>query len=1036
MQRFKFWLLFYILSIAPGLAVGQIAIPRQFNGTIATDLSYQGRTLTQNEAYQLLQNSLEKFDLSLLDPENNSDVWGRQSDLSVITEQSIPIDYMDELDFQEEFISTNEFHRFNVTTKRSSDFYTLYIGKNIHSVLMRRELLKKLGYHTPPIKYLKQVRINFADVLEKNLFVRSLSENTMTDPNERWIVSNPKNEAFIIVQDLVATLSVEPIYNFAFAVMDKSIAQDLRSINALIVPFNLVYFEESVNMMPWSAGRIVSNRVYLPGPSTDEFNTKWEDARWITRKILELTRQDFQEIVAASNAPKSVQALLIEKILARRNSLSQLFDIDTIEFKIQSNLTNGEHLVDGKLSNIKWEGYGTRFAQGDPDSPLSGSEVFSMIKSKALSTAIDAVVTSINSIPFLSTDIEAKNQSEIDKILAEALAQSIQSGLAQEIPVKSWTYPVASGRLLLSRNIIAGSYLGTDNIIQLADTIGVSISAGLFTGVAGLDQPLGGFGVSTAANFTRSYTHLKPVSSIQKSLKYPFKNMAVPMLKHRYGKFFSEIGSAKFLDKPETEQQEIITRAMDLFTKEMEVGESILVTDTLGVGANLQAAATITPWLTIPAGVSPNQTVIARLHIHRKDEKTIQVYKDYGDMTSFEISLGLNVAIPVVRSSAKFARGSAKTNFFAVTLDKNSPKIIDELRALKNVLYTGVLASLKRVQKPWVLKHKFKENEQKVGIFTLRFNRIKSHTYMSLTPPDQSQEKNFFRRYKGHSIGNDYLSYANDLLGFLSGKLLSTNFNMSGLGGGNPGNSINGKAKNKISTFEAEINSNGKLERPMIKITRLWNGWRIKQAKAIKILEKMRRDYQFRFFSKDVLNDTKKIFLYNITLNFHFFPEGIAHLRTLSEEQIKFIFKTYYKKSQGREEENQSKLFGNGALAFMKQIEKSQKYDHKDKHHEYSNAMIEALEIAETKLSLAGIKALLGGEENFFIVAKIDGFRHGAEDANNKFDYTTDPYMSHSLGEVGVFGPAVTRGPLAEFMDLTGMIQGEFYINWLMGRIY
>jgi hypothetical protein len=259
---------------------------------------------------------------------------------------------------------------------------------------------------------------------------------------------------------------------------------------------------------------------------------------------------------------------------------------------------------------------------------------------------------------------------------------------------------------------------------------------------------------------------------------------------------------------------------------------------------------------------------------------------------------------------------------------------------------------------------------------------------------------------------------------------------MSGLGGGNPGNSIYGKAKNKISTFEAEINSNGKLERPMIKITRLWNGWRIKQAKAIKILEKMRRDYQFRFFAKDVLNDTKKIFLYNITLNFHFFPEGIVHLRTLSEEQIKFIFKTYCKKSQSREEENESKMFGNGAKDFRKQLARADKYDQKDTHHEYSNAMMEALEIAETKLSLAGIKALLGGEENFFIMGKIDGFRHGAEDANNKFDYTTDPYMSHSLGEVGVFGPAVTRGPLAEFMDLTGMIQGEFYINWLMGRIY
>jgi len=1036
MQKTYNRLLIFIISILPTLSFGQIAIPRQFNGSIATDLSFQGKNLSQKEVFELYERSNQTFDLSLLDPTANTDIWGKFDDLSVITEQDIPIEYMDEVTFQEEFISTNEFHRFNVTTTRSSDFYTLYIGKNIHSVLMRKELLKKLGYHTPPIKYLKQVRINFSDRLEKTLFIRSLSDNTLTDPNDRWIISNPKDDNYIIVQDLVATLSIEPIYNFSFAYMDKAIAQDLRSLNALIIPFNLVHFEESVNQMPWSAGRIVSNRVYLPGPSTDEFNTKWEDARWITRKILQLTESDFKDIIKASNAPESVQALLLQKIMSRRNSLSQLFDVDAVEFKINGNISNGDHLIDGKLANIKWEGYGTRFSQGDPDSPLSGSEVFSMIKSKALSTAIDIAISALNSIPFLSTDIEAKNQSIIDQIIADALAESIASGTAQEIPVQSWTYPVASGKLILSRNIIAGSYLGTDNLIQLADSIGVSVSAGLFTGIAGLDKPIGGFGISAAGSFNRIYTHLKPVTSIEKALKYPFKNMAVPMLKRKYGKFFSEIGSADFLNLTEAEQQEIISKAMDLFTKEMEVGESILITDALGVGGSVQAAAAITPWLAIPAGVSPNQTVIARLHLHRKDARTIQVYKDYGEMTSFEISLGLNVAIPVVRSSAKFARGTAKTNFFSVALDKNSPQIIDELKALKNVLYTGVLASLKRVQKPWVLKHKFKENEQKLGILTLRMNRIKSHTYMGLTPPDQSEEKNFFRRYKGHSIGNDFQAYASDLLGFLSGKLFKTNFNMTGMGGGNPGNSIYGKAKNRISSFESVVDKDGSLSSPMVKVTHLWNGWRIKKDKAVKLLEQIRRDYNFRFFSKEVLNNAEKIFLYNITLNLHFFPEGLSYMQQLSESEITNIFKKYNKKSLNAILENDSKILGNGSRVFLKHLAKAKKLNTSKKHHAYSDHMIQAIETAEDKLSLDGIKLLFGGSQNFFIVAKIDGFRHGAEDANNKFDYTTDPYMSHSLGEVGVFGPAVTRGPLAEYMDLTGMNHGEFYINWLMGRIY
>jgi hypothetical protein len=1020
--------LYIILTIfLIDLANAQMGIERRFNGQIATDLFYKNAPLPAQLAFRLYQEYQGEFDLSLLDPNPNTDLW---QSTPYHEKQDIPIHYMDHITFHSNFLSANGLHRFNAET--STGLYTLYIGKHVHSVLMRRELLVKLGYKMPPVKRLKKVVINFIDEAQKDHFIRLLSENTLSDPENRWIVKNEATQ--LIVQDIIATLPVEAVHNFSFGLIDRSLIRGRRLLNSLLVPFNLVYFQESVNQMSWSSGRIISEKVYLPYPDSDEFTTTWEDARWITRKILTLSRADWIEVVNASQTPADVKAILLEKILARRNSLAQLFKLETVDFEINSNISNGDNLIEGKLVLNDWAGYGSRFAHGDPESPLSSSEITSFIKSKALSSAIDVAVNAINAIPMLGTDIQAKNQAEIDKIVAQALADGIGQGGASQIPVKSWIFPVAQARLILNRNIVAGNYLGTNNIIQLVDTIGVSTSAGMYMGIAGLPQPLAGVGVSALGNFNRIYAHVRPISSVQKSLKYSFKNMAVPLLKRKYGKVFEEVLNDEFLSLSEELQREKIEQALDLFKNELEIGESLLITDSLSAGINGVAGANLMPWLSAQVGAGANQLFLSRLHIHRKSENEIQVYKDFGNMGSININLGLNAGIPVIRGSANFNRGRAKTDFYKVSINQNENlQLVEYISALKNILFTNSLSQLKGLQKPWRMQHKFNETDARLGIFTLRMNHIKNNTYMSLTAPN-GELKNFYRSYNGKTIGNDYQTYAKELIEFLAGKALNQNVNATAMQhGGNPGNSFFGKARNRISSFEAEIQAGGLLIKPFVQVTRLWNGWRMKQSQAKKLLQKVRIDYNFRFFSPDLLNDTKRLFLYNISLNFLFFEEAIDHILSSEEDKVRQIFRRHNQKGLFGIQTDDRRI-GNGFNLFIKHRNKAMELRETNKWQAFSKSLIKMFEVAENRLTVEGLKQLCGDEKYLYIVGRIDGFRDGNEDANNHFDYYTNPYISHSVGDFGAIGPQRSASPLTHYIQHTGMTFGEFYAHWLMGQ--
>jgi hypothetical protein len=1017
----------------------------------ATDLldKEKGRAYLPFELQQKFEDSEGLLDISVIDPEP-SDIWSPQvMDMPLkvhndMIESSIPVasNQLETLHYVESFINEDSFHRFTIEKYDETGLpfnYNIFVGRSVHNVLLRRNLLRKLGYKVPATKHIEKAFINFEDEDAKKSFLKAFKENTPLTDEYRYIKMEKKTQ--IILQDFIITESIEPIYNFSLGYMDASIIKGRRIMNALLLPFNLVDAPESLNMFSWSPGRIISENIYLPHVNSSMFSTTWHDAQWMTRRILNLKKKDWVEIVEESALPPTIQVILLEKLLSRRDSLSNLFDIDAIELQktAAEDINNGNCLIEGKVICKDWEGHGEHFAHGDPESPLSNSEMMSFLKSKGLGVLIDSAMAAFNNkIPFLSTDMAGKNKAAIDKILADSLAESLTSGNPQVVPLTTWAFPIFQGKGILSRNIIAGAFMGTDNQIQIVDSIGFSVGAGMFMGVVGLPSYMPSAGVSALANYSRTYSHIKPITSTQKALKEKFKNVAVPLLKKKFGKFFKEIIQDDFNQRPEKEQIKVINKALGLFKESMEVGESILITDTIGAGVTAQASASI-KFLTLSLGVSPDIIVVSRLHIRRSSEDTIQIYKDFGNLSSVGINLGIAAGVPIVNTSVKFSKGNAKTKFMKVDINPRNPKVIENLSALKSALVSGSLKKLKRMQKPWVIKHKIGQNDSRLGIFTLRMNKIKNKNYLTLKAPS-GEEKTFFRRYVGKTVGNDYQAYTAELISYFTGKLLNNTVDLSGLGGGNPGNSFYGTAKNTIATFEGEVNKAGAITKPFVKIKKMYNGWRIKRKKAIRLLKKMKKHYGMTVFNPKVLNNTEKLFLYNISVDFNFYKEGITHMLGMKKADVKKLFKKHNGTFDAGAEESKKIFIGSGVKRFLRQQKKALKFWKTKKHHKYSDHLVKMLTIVQKKLSATGITKMMGGIANFYVSGQIEGFRDGSEDADSEmrghYQFLNNPYISNSIGEFGEGGVASLRGPIAPFIQRSGMTSSEFYLSWLLGRVY
>ncbi len=1015
-------MLLFLLWTSWTWAQASFGIPTKYMNDPAVDLVRNGKLLLPDEVHAMREEMKGRLDISTLNPIETSDLW-KNVYVKTLPAPKNPLIEFDEVIYNSPVASETGIFRFNVQNKaEDGKLYTMMISSKIHTLLMAKSVLQKIGYQIPDIKYIPKIVLKFKDATEKVMFTSYLKDVAWAGDVKSWVIED-LGENKLLVQDLLVMDSTHPIYNLAVGVTSDMI-QGRRLLSSLVVPLTIVNVEESVNMFRWNAGVEDQKEIKLFHNNAADFQCTWDDARWITRRLEKLTREDWKEVVASSNTPKSVQMILLEKILSRRNSVMRLFKIDAESFKVDSDITNGVELVKGKLTQQEWPGYGSRFAHGDPDSPLSDSDFKSFIKSKAISTGIELAIAQINQLPFMGTDIKGIVNDKYKTLVEDAVKTARETSKDVEIPVKMWTFPTVRGQLIVSRNLITGTYLGTDNLVQLVDTVGVAVGAGVFGTVVGLPVQVTG---KAEAQLVRTYAHIRPVLSIEQSLKYPFRNMFIPMVKKDYGALLHEATKVVLSETASEKDKEVaLQKALKPFKDTLVVGESLLVTDNIATGTAAQIGAGYKVLAKASLGLQAGYTVVSRFHVHRKSEHEFQIYRDLGNVGSYGVSFGLTSLVPVLNVQFKSSKGGAKVKFFSLDLNPANPNVLEHASMLRKAIVSSSTKSFdeKKETKPFILKHSFKEKNPSMNILFWQWQKVNSFTDIEIENPEG--DKRYYKRsYYGLTTGRNYQAFATDTISHWVNLLFDKQAGLSSGTGSNPGYSYKGRAKTKFLTLDQEVSKDGALIEPFIRINKIYNGWSIDRKRAQEILDELTNKYRFEFHSGPVLNDTNNIFLYNISLNILLYKEGISNIVSLTSEQIKEIFKKHYSYKNLMINPANFKEENTKVERFIRFLEKFKKYEENQDEARANKYLLKALYLAEDELTLAGMAALAGGEDNLFASSNIGGFREGDEDGDRSI-------ISNSMGE---FGSERQLGPIIDMQRRTKMLEGEFFIYWLMTRL-
>jgi len=1038
------------VSFAP-LDDNRYSIAKGAGGSIASDLMWQGKKISAPEIVELTELSWSgKIDLSTLDPAPQDEIWNPQliNQPDQIQETDLPTHL--EVDFQDMAISSTGSDRdstikFAASGKTLSGKKTLFhimLSDNAHKILMRSEIIKKLGYRHTFMKRTALVKVNFLNQEAKEQFLSDLDYYS-SDAPKKWLVESKNSNTSVLLQDSIIMLAddfTKP--NFAFNPPLLEEIQDQRALRALAIIHNLLPItSSSLNLLRWYAGSIFSGNVILEDPSTFLFGATYEDARWIIRLLNQLQESDFIDVVKKSDLPPCVQKLYLEKIKSRVKSLGELFDLPNDHLKTSELVRCGQDVVDGKLTVDTFEGYAPSFAFGDPENPLTMKEILNIVWSKLYETGFNTLNNYINNLPIMGTAVDAKNQLKYNELRATAIAQSQAEGKTISIPTTTWSFPTYKAQIYINRFVTAGPYQGTTNRLSQADVFGISGSIGEYMGIAGLlpdfkdnknskiKSPFNALTADLEANIT--FSHISPINRISDAVKNitRFKEVLAPVEQHKTVNLLNSILKKK-------DDETITEEDLNAFNDSFQEGESFIVNFKIAPKISTNFKFIFYQWISLTTQFGIEDDGFYRLHFYRKNKNNIQIYQSFAnDFIPVKFNAGLSLFIPLARFSQRNHFGNGNTNFYQVSLNQADKQWKKNFLALKQAVKWGNLNKLKSLQKPYVIKFKTAESTSSVGLLFFSWNRLKQNNSLTITNPSGSK-RDFTRFELSRLSGQNIYEYSADVVDELASTLLKFNPKLNSYSF-NPGWSITGRAKGQSVTLETET-TEGVEWRPFAKITRFFNGFQVKRKRADRILKEIADHYHYQFFPESILYNVKKLILYSFVINSYVYPEAIEHVLAVSPEIAKnqFLkysndhdFNEFYVKSENSPNHN-SRLAGRFEYLRKKTI----RFKVKKNLKKYNKFLAKTLSHVEEKLQLTGQVHLYGDATNFYIEPRILGFRTGQEYS------PTDANDGSLSGSAFGIGQRKNYGPLSALMyspdERIDISEGELFLSWMLTRAF
>jgi len=1051
--------------------------------------------LTPEEAW--LAKQRHGLDLSTLDPDTSTDIWkASPTGPDSAADLAIPFNDGDQINYQSDICSSSTIYRFNMAATAGGQTYTLMLSRNLHTYFLRREILRKLGYVIPAMKYVKTLKVKFPDLKTRDSVLQRWLPSAANGASARWcsvsasvlaadlaankdqtipcnsvpdavLGGNPLNVQF---QDIMVMDATPLYYNSAIGAPVSQVPnqphsyepEQQRILRALAVIYDLVDLPESVNQFDWFAGHSQNNAVTFHVDDLANFAITADDAMWILRRIARLSRADFTQIVANSSFPSPVGEVIVEKLIARRNSLMTLFSglgLKQPDITFDSNVNDGSVVVNGKVIQEDWPGYASRFASGDPQNPLKG--LWWYILSAVDGNALDALVTYANGkIPSLSqTAAESTHQAA----LQQGLMQAFENGQSTKVNFGAWSAPIASGSVQISRDVVLGQYLGTNNLVQLADTFGFTGNIGLMIGFDGTPAFLGLQGL-VQATASISLTHLKPLTSLKQGVTEPVDEIFVPWL---LGKASSVLNATSTATQDSADQ---IAKQVEQLQTYLGVGESFILTESINgteqLSAGLNPLATtmasslstnttatqIAP--TVAASLALNELVLSRIQIYRKDLTTIQVFKDNGALIgptlSFEFTVGQLATFPVVNMSAKGVTGTGHSEIYSVNIDsnlKNNPGLYANAAALTKVFRTGSVSSLtdELHLRPIQIDIGFTDETSSFQFFHYNYRGLSTNSNITVTLGDGYQGK-YIEMSDGQQTGHSYQELATNAATFLLQFLMkNSTYSIDTHTNSNPGQTFYGDSQTRNVIFEGAVGaptqSGGAevLSQPYVRVSYRWEGWDMESADIVTLTDSLSAKYGFTLYPKGFLGDTTDIKMYELQLGINLYQSGIDRITSMTPDAEAALI-TKYQLIYDCGDSSDYKPFSRDTTSlkvhphfnrqacmsvwgFRKALDDYQ-YGRNDRSSPESQGsrIMSMINDLEGFMAFQDIVQLAGGSNHVYVSASLSGFKTNSEDSS------AQPIASNTFGQSDNNNP---NGPVDSAQNILGVQSGEFNMSWM-----
>lgn len=1008
----KFIIIILVIFTQTFVFAGESFIPLQKGVRIASDdLIFEDTVLTSREAQDM--SNLGQVDLSVLVPKSN-EIWS--SGKSHLNDQEvIELAESETLTFEGSLNSNSGLYRFNAIALNGSKIYTIHFDKTLHTLLLRKNILRMLGYKIPAIKYLKKAFIQFRTVEEREQFLKKdIPENTLGAP-ERWVKS--VDELTVEVQDFAVTEPSEnDFYNVAMGIPTQTI--NSRTLRSLVIPYSILDLNESVNQYSWVSGKVDNRAVILSHFTGNEFSTTIEDAQWMIRRFNLLTRNEIKQAVAHSYFPEEVGAVLVEKIISRRNSMNRLFSEKSKKLEYDQKITMGETLKEGKILQKEFEGYASRFSYGDAESPFEQLRFY--LYSKIQSNVIDNLITKFNTY-LVGYDLGKTRSEFFQKQFEDGLQHFIQTGEIRPIGIETWTSPFANASLIFSRDIVLGNYLGTDNLVQLADTFGASLDLGLHVGVEGLGNNLAG-SIRASTSMVRTFSHIKPVKNLKQSLKEPYRNMFVNLLKKSLKERYLSLAELKDSAEGKDEKAKKVQALLKEIDQYLNTGESLIMTDRLMPSVSVKLNFT-TGLIGAGTGVGAGVTTIKRIHVFKKSPKVLQIYDDSGFVKDINLSYEISEYISILKLAGSLSKGNYKIKSYMINLSSDleeNPNLYLNSLAVYNVLKNKNFEVLNKQVDPVNLDANFRDRGFNFSLLFWKMKSLKGKTYYDLSAKDGINGR-YFSLNKDFMSGINAESFSKQIANYYLAEPSKGNVSLREDDGVNPGDSFFGRSYSQAIRFEASINSEGRFENKFLSLSDTKQGWGLTPKKLKKMMTKVNEKFQASLFDVAQI-DFEKLRLFRVGYHLNLYDRGIQRLNNISAEEINEIETRYRNESRCSVNDENIDSTACGDLSELKWSVKRCRNSKNDEQR--ANCNVELIDDLLTYLKFNDFKKIIG-ENNLYVYGTMDGFRQNSEILN-------DTIYSNTVGKIG---SKQWNGPLEVVRDLLGLSGGEFSGSWLRDSI-